>query len=60
MNQYLAAGLLEELRLHIAPIVLGAGERLFEGVGDLALEPVAASRTPLVTHVTYRVGRPLG
>jgi dihydrofolate reductase len=60
VNQYLAAGLLEELRLHIAPLVLGAGERLFEGVGDLALEPVAASRTPLVTHVTYRVGSPLG
>ncbi|SNR58340.1 dihydrofolate reductase family protein [Actinomadura mexicana] len=60
VNQYLAAGLLEELRLHVAPIVLGAGERLFEGVGDLALEPVAASRKPLVTHVTYRVGRPLG
>ncbi|NDU73160.1 dihydrofolate reductase [Actinomadura sp. DSM 109109] len=58
VNQYLAAGLLEELRLHIAPLVLGAGERLFEGVGDLELEPVAASRTPLVTHVTYRVGRP--
>lgn len=60
VNQYLAAGLLEELRLHVAPVVLGAGERLFEGVGDLALEPVEASRTPLVTHVTYRAGRPRG
>jgi dihydrofolate reductase len=55
VNQYLAAGLIDELRLHVAPIVLGAGERLFEGVGDLALEPVAVSRTDLVTHVTYRV-----
>jgi dihydrofolate reductase len=55
LNQYLAAGLIDELRLHVAPIVLGAGERLFEGVGDLALEPVAVSRTDLVTHVTYRV-----
>ncbi|MFD0535503.1 dihydrofolate reductase family protein [Actinomadura luteofluorescens] len=60
MNQYLAAGLLEELRLHIAPVVLGAGERLFEGVGDLALEPVEVARTPMVTHVTYRVGGPRG
>jgi len=57
VNQYLAAGLIDELRLHIAPLVLGAGERLFEGVGDLALEPVEVSRTDLVTHVTYRVGR---
>ncbi|GAA1844958.1 dihydrofolate reductase family protein [Actinomadura bangladeshensis] len=57
VNQYLAAGMIDELRLHIAPIVLGAGERLFTGVGDLGLEPVAVSHTDLVTHVTYRVGR---
>ncbi|RKS73064.1 dihydrofolate reductase [Actinomadura pelletieri DSM 43383] len=56
VNQYLAAGLIDELRLHIAPIVLGAGERLFTDVGDLALEPTAVSHTALVTHVTYRVG----
>ncbi|NVI92424.1 dihydrofolate reductase family protein [Actinomadura sp. BRA 177] len=55
VNQYLAAGLMDELRLHVAPIVLGAGERLFEDVGDLALEQVAVSHTDLVTHVTYRV-----
>ncbi|WP_433462112.1 dihydrofolate reductase family protein [Spirillospora sp. CA-128828] len=57
VNQYLAAGLIDELRLHVAPIVLGRGERLFEGVGDLSLEPAGASRTELVTHVTYRVSR---
>lgn len=57
VNQYLAAGLIDELRLHIAPVVLGAGERLFTDVGDLGLEPVAVSHTDLVTHVTYRVGR---
>ncbi|NKZ06792.1 dihydrofolate reductase family protein [Actinomadura latina] len=57
VNQYLAAGLIDDLRLHIAPIVLGAGERLFEGVGDLGLEPVEVSHTDLVTHVAYRVGR---
>ncbi|MEU5995594.1 dihydrofolate reductase family protein [Spirillospora sp. NPDC047418] len=57
VNQYLAAGLIDELRLHIAPIVLGAGERLFADVGDLGLEPVAVSHTDLVTHITYRVGR---
>jgi dihydrofolate reductase len=58
VNQYLAAGLIDELRLHVAPIVLGRGERLFEGVGDLSLEPAGASRTELVTHVTYHVSRP--
>ncbi|GAA4228037.1 dihydrofolate reductase family protein [Actinomadura meridiana] len=58
VNQYLAAGLLDELRLHIAPVVLGAGERLFEGVGDIGLDLVRASRTRLVTHVTYRVTPP--
>jgi len=51
-----AAGLIDELWLHIAPITLGAGERLFDGV-DLALEPVAARNTDLVTHVRYRVPR---
>ncbi|XRQ14149.1 dihydrofolate reductase family protein [Actinomadura welshii] len=57
VNQYLAAGLIDELRLHIAPIVLGAGEQLFDGVGDIGLEPVAVSGTGLVTHVTYRPTR---
>ncbi|TDC61808.1 dihydrofolate reductase [Actinomadura sp. GC306] len=57
VNRYLAAGAIDELRLHIAPIVLGAGERLFTGVGDLGLEPVSAWGTGLVTHVTYRLTR---
>ncbi|WP_067833956.1 dihydrofolate reductase family protein, partial [Actinomadura kijaniata] len=57
VNQYLAAGLIDELRLHLAPVVLGAGERLFAGVGDLGLELVDQSGTDLVTHLTYRVSR---
>jgi hypothetical protein len=36
-------------------VLLGAGERLFDGVGDLNLEPLATSGTALVTHLTYRV-----
>jgi dihydrofolate reductase len=55
INQYLAAGLIDELRLHIVPLTLGAGTRLFEGVPALKLEQVTARATSLVTHVTYRV-----
>ena len=57
VNQYLAAGLLDELYLHIVPVVLGAGERLLQDVGDPALEPIAVVASPAVTHVKYRVVR---
>ncbi len=55
INQYLAAGLIDELRLHIVPLTLGAGTRLFEGVPPLKLEQVKSRAARLVTHVTYRV-----
>lgn len=59
INEYLAAGSLDELRLHITPYVSGlsgrsGGSRMFDGVPDIGLEPVAARHTPHVTHVTYR------
>jgi dihydrofolate reductase len=57
VNQYLAGGAIDELRLHVAPVVLGVGERLFEGVGPLNFEKVDVSGTDLVTHVTYRAVR---
>ncbi len=57
VQQYLAAGMLDELYLHIVPIVLGAGERLLEHVGDPVLEPVKVVASPAVTHVKYRVVR---
>ena len=55
VRQYLAAGLLDELYLHIVPVVLGAGERLLDGVGDPTLERVEGRGSPAVTHVKYRV-----
>jgi dihydrofolate reductase len=57
INQYLAAGLVDELELSISPILLGGGARLFEGVGpDVTLEQIRAVDAPGVTHVKYRVG----
>ena len=56
INQYLAAGLVDELELHVAPVVLGGGARLFAGVGpELRLVQVRAVEAPGVTHLKYRV-----
>jgi dihydrofolate reductase len=56
INQYLAAGLVDELELHVVPLILGGGARLFEGVGpELTLEQVRAVEAPGVTHLKYRV-----
>ncbi len=55
IRQCLAAGSLDELYLHIVPILLGSGERLLEDVGDPILEPVKVVASPAVTHVKYRI-----
>jgi dihydrofolate reductase len=57
LRQYLAAGLVDELRLHVAPILLGAGERLFDGLTGVTFQPIAARHHPMASHLTYRVGR---
>lgn len=55
INQYLAAGLIDELWLHIAPVTIGEGTKLFEGVPPLNLEAVEVSGTSVVTHIRYKV-----
>jgi dihydrofolate reductase len=55
INQYLAAGLVDEIELHVVPVLLGGGKRLFEGVGDLRLEQLRAVEAPGVAHLKYRV-----
>ena len=56
-QQYLDAGLVDEMMIHVAPIVLGGGERLFaEGaVSDLGVEVVRTLGSPHATHTEYRV-----
>jgi dihydrofolate reductase len=58
VNQYLAARLVDEIDVSIAPLVLGAGARLFEGVDRGTLEPkqIRAVDAPGVTHIKYAVG----
>lgn len=57
-RQYLAAGLVDELRVHLAPVVLGAGQRFFEGFEQLVrLEPLPAVETPHATHLRWKVLR---
>ncbi len=55
LNQFLAAGLVDELWLHVAPVTIGSGTRLFEGVSNLNLEPIEISGTNVVTHIRYKV-----
>lgn len=56
VRQGLSAGLIDRIIVSVAPITLGVGERLFEGL-DLALVPVEVLQTDLVTHITYDVPR---
>jgi dihydrofolate reductase len=56
-RQYLAAGLLDVLELHVVPVLLGDGARLLENLGEagVQLEQVRAIEAPSVTHLKYRV-----
>jgi dihydrofolate reductase len=56
-QQYLAAGLLDELQIHLVPLLLGGGVRLFDNLGDdrPELECTRVIESPAVTHLRYRV-----
>jgi dihydrofolate reductase len=56
VQQYLAAGLVDELELHVVPVLLGDGSRLFDNLGDseVRLEQVRAVEAPGVAHLKYR------
>jgi dihydrofolate reductase len=55
-QQYLAAGLIDEVLLNVVPILLGGGTRLFDNLGDAAvsLEQVEVIEAPDVAHLRYR------
>jgi dihydrofolate reductase len=60
IDQALAAGLVDELQLHVAPLLLGGGARLFEGLGGQPpqLRLAALTESPYATHLRYFVTRP--
>jgi dihydrofolate reductase len=55
-QQYLKAGLLDELRINLVPVLLGGGERLLDNLdgAEIALECTRVIEAPGVTHLTYR------
>jgi dihydrofolate reductase len=55
-QQYLAAGLLDEIQIHVAPVLLGGGVRLFtDGAPGPELEATRVIQSPAVTHLRYRI-----
>jgi dihydrofolate reductase len=55
VRQALAAGVIDELTLDVAPVLLGSGERIFaDGAESFDFEPVEVLHSPLTTHIRYR------
>jgi dihydrofolate reductase len=57
VQQYLSAGLLDEIQIHLAPVLLGGGIRLFEHLGtkQVELERTRVIESPDVTHLRFRI-----
>jgi dihydrofolate reductase len=58
-RQCIRAGLIDELSIHLIPVIFGAGTRMFESLGadHLQLENLAAVQTPAATHLRLRIAR---
>ena len=58
-QQFLRAGLVDELSIHLVPVLFGSGTRLFENLGDqhIQLEPAETIQTAAATHLRYRVAK---
>jgi dihydrofolate reductase len=54
VRQALAAGVIDELTLDVVPVLLGAGERLLDGVTSFDFTPVEVLHSPLATHIRHR------
>ena len=56
IQQFIAAGLIDELQIHLVPLLLGQGVRLFDdpGIGQIELETTRVVESPRVTHVKFR------
>jgi dihydrofolate reductase len=59
IRQYISAGLVDELNIHLAPVLLGQGVRLFDHWtdSDVRLEPAEVVASPSVTHLSFRVAK---
>jgi dihydrofolate reductase len=55
IQQVLEAGLIDELQIHIAPLLLGDGVRLFDGVSPVGLRRTRVIDSPAVTHLTFEI-----
>jgi dihydrofolate reductase len=55
IQQFIRAGHLDELQIHVVPILLGGGVRLLENLGDTKLEKIRVIDSPLVTHLRFRI-----
>ncbi len=57
IRQFIKAGVIDELHIHIAPILLNAGTRLFETIGHqpISLKKIASTDTPAASHIVYEV-----
>jgi dihydrofolate reductase len=55
IQQFIKAGLLDELQIHLVPVLLGGGTRLLDNLGDTKLEKMRVIDSPLVTHLKFRL-----